>query len=187
MGSIPVANPAPYRRPHFSRRGLLVLALPIAAVAVIVAVVAFAWPTAPNTEPARWVDAGAADGLAVNQPVRNVEGRFWLVKQESGEIIALSQRSTYHLRPCTMPWRPDFEFQGRKGWFRDPCSGSTWDVDGRIMFGPAPRSMDRYRVDIRDGRVFVDVATLWCGPGNILPGSACKLSALSTPFEQPSS
>src|SRR5574341_2560101 len=123
MGSIPVANPAPYQRPHISRRGLLALALPLAAIASIVTVVAFAWPTGPRVEPARWIDAGTADDLQVNQPVRISEGRFWLVKLESGEILALSQRST-HLG-CTVPWRPNFEFQGRKGWFRDPCSGTT--------------------------------------------------------------
>ncbi len=163
MGSIPVANPAPYQRPHFSRRGLLVLALPLAFAALIAVIIAFAWPTGPKVEPARWVDAGTADALAVNERVRNVQGRFWLVKLQTGEIIALSQRSTYDPRPCTVPWRPDFEFQGRKGWFRDPCSGTTWDINGQIMFGPAPRSMDRYRVDVRDGRIFVDVGTLFCG------------------------
>jgi len=45
MGSIPVANPAPLQRPHLSRGGLLVLALPLATVAFVVTVVAFAWPS----------------------------------------------------------------------------------------------------------------------------------------------
>jgi len=36
MGSIPVANQVPYQRPHFSRRGLLVLALSLALIALTV-------------------------------------------------------------------------------------------------------------------------------------------------------
>src|SRR5512134_3292247 len=104
MGSIPVANPAPYQRPHISRRGLLVLALPLAFVALIVIMIAFVWPASPKVEPARWVDAGTVEALVANEPVRNGQGRFWLVKLQSGEIIALSQRSTHPLRPCTIPW-----------------------------------------------------------------------------------
>lgn len=183
MGTIPVANPAPIRRPHLSRRGLLALALPLAAVAVIVTVVAFAWPTRSEVDPARWVDAGTVEDMQVNEPIRNIEGRFWLVKLESGEVLALSRRDPRS--GCTIPWRPDFEFGGREGWFRDPCHGSTYSIDGTRTFGPSPRSMDRYRVDIRDGWVFVDVGTLLCGPGNILPGSPCKLSAVSTPYAVP--
>ena len=172
MGSIPVANPASVQRPHISRRGLFVLALPLGLLTLIVTIVAFAWP---RSAPApKWLDAGSAEALTINEPVRNQEGRFWLVKLESGEIIALSQRST-HLG-CTVPWRPDFEFQGRKGWFRDPCSGTTWDVDGRIMFGPAPRSMDRYRVDVRGDRVFVDTSQRLCSFG-ALPGGRDGCSA----------
>ena len=185
MGSIPVANPAPYQRPHLSRRGLLVLALPLALIALIVMVVAFAWPTGPEVESARWVEAGTVDALAVNEPVRNVEGRFWLVKLESGEIIALSQRSTYDLRPCTVPWRPDFEFQGRRGWFRDPCSGTTWNIDGQIMFGPAPRNMDRYWVDIRDDEIFVDISRRLCAPGEVRGGVDICLGPLPSPGAVP--
>ena len=185
MGSIPVANPAPYQRPHFSRRGLLVLALPLALIALVVTLVAFAWPTAPKVGPARWIDAGTVDALNVNQPVRIVEGRLWLVKLESGEIVALSQRDTHPLQPCTIPWRPEFEFHGRDGWFRSPCSGSTWDIDGRIMFGPSPRSMDRYRVDIRDGEVFVDISRRLCAPG-VPPGDVDTCQApLSSPAAVP--
>ena len=180
MGSIPVANPAPVRRPHLSRRGLLVLALPLAVIALVVIGVAFAWPD--GTPAPKWVDAGGAESLTVNEPVRNTEGRFWLVKLESGEIIALSQRST-HLG-CTVPWRPDFQFQGRKGWFRDPCGGSTWDIDGKITFGPAPRSMDRYRIEIRDDRVFVDTSRRLCSFGAIPGGGDAGCAAPDlTPME----
>ena len=183
MGSIPVANPAPRQRPHISRRGLLALALPLAFIALIVVMSAFVWPASPKVEPARWLDAGTVDALTVNEPVRNIEGRFFLVKLESGEIVALSRRSTH--RGCTVPWRPEFEFQGRKGWFRDPCSGSTWDIDGQIMFGPALRSMDRFRIDIRDGRVFVDISRRLCAPGGTPGDVDTCLAPLPSPAAVP--
>jgi Rieske Fe-S protein len=160
MGSIPVANPAPLQRPHLSRRGLLVLALPLAAVAFVVTVVAFAWPSGAGSP--RWVDAGTVDALTVNEPVRNTQGRFWLVTLESGEIRAFSERST-HLG-CIVPWRPDFEFGDRRGFFRDPCSGSTWNIDGTLVFGPAPRDLDRFPVRVRDGRLQVNTRQAIPGP-----------------------
>ncbi len=175
MGSIPVANPAPYQRPHLSRRGLLVLALPLAAVAFGVTVVAFVWPARPQSAQPPLLDAGLVDELQVNEPVRNTDGRFWLVKLESGEILALSQRST-HLG-CTVPWRSEFEFQGRKGWFRDPCSGATWDIDGTLVFGPAFRGLDRYPLRIEYGRILVDASTRICGPAAIVARDGCVMSA----------
>ena len=168
MGSIPVANPAPLRRPHLSRRGLFVLALPLATIAVIVTVIAFAWPR--SAEPARWIDAGSVDGLSVNEPVRVTEGRFWLVKQESDEVLALYQKDP-HLG-CTVPWRPDFEFQGREGWFRNPCHSETYDLTGVCRFGPCARGLDRFPVRVRDGRVQVDIARVIAGPPVAPSGAA---------------
>ncbi|HSP55560.1 MAG TPA: Rieske (2Fe-2S) protein [Dehalococcoidia bacterium] len=162
MGTIPVANPAPVQRPHISRRGLLVLALPLAVIAFIVIGVAFAWPAGPKVEPARWVDAGSFDALTADQPIRFPEGRSWLVKQESGEILAL-----FHVDPhlgCLVPWRPDFEYLGRKGWFRDPCHSETYDLDGHCVFGPCVRGLDRFEVRVSDGQVEVNTAKVIPGP-----------------------
>ena len=174
MGSIPVANPAPYQRPHISRRGLLVLALPLAFIALIAIMVAFVWPERGQPGPPPLLDAGSVDDLQVNEPIRILEGRFWLVKLESGEILALSQRST-HLG-CTVPWRSDFKFQGRVGWFRDPCSGSTWDLEGKLAFGPAFRGLDRHPVHVEYGRILVDTETRICGPGAIVARDGCVMS-----------
>lgn len=162
MGSIPVANPAPIRRPHISRRGLLAIALPLAVIALAVTLAAFAWPTGAKVEPARWVDAGTVEALTVNEPVRVPEHRFWLVKQESGDILALYEKDP-HLG-CTVPWRPDFKFRGVTGWFRNPCHAETYDLAGRCHFGPCPRGLDRFPVRVNDGRVQVNTARLLPGP-----------------------
>jgi len=110
-----------------------------------------------------WFSAGRASDFAVNEPVRFPEHRFWLVKLGDDQFIALLTRSPY--RGCTVPWRPDFEFMGKKGWFRDPCHNDTFSIDGSHVFGPAPRGMDRFPVRIEAGIVRVNVKTVVEGPG----------------------
>lgn len=76
---------------------------------------------------------------------------------EKGGIVALYQKCV-HLG-CTVPWRPEFEFEGEKGWFRCPCHGSTYTRGGARVFGPAPRSLDTFPVTINgDGSLLVDTS-----------------------------
>jgi Rieske Fe-S protein len=43
-----------------------------------------------------------------------------------------------------------------KGRFNCPCHGSIYDRYGNIIAGPAPRPMDIFPVEIRDGKVYVN-------------------------------
>ena len=92
-------------------------------------------------------------------PVRIFEGRFWLVnlvagttpngEETPGGVIALWTKCP-HLG-CTVPWNAGFNFQGRKGWFRCPCHNSTYTKEGGvIVFGPAPRPMDVFPIEVQD-------------------------------------
>ncbi|MGE3856695.1 MAG: ubiquinol-cytochrome c reductase iron-sulfur subunit [Dehalococcoidia bacterium] len=70
-------------------------------------------------------------------------------------ILALGRRCQ-HLG-CTLPWKPDFKFNGEDGWFRCDCHGSTYTRAGIRVFGPAPYSMNTCRVEIdADGNVTVE-------------------------------
>jgi len=89
-------------------------------------------------------------------------GTFHVVRLPDGEVLALYARST-HLG-CTVPFRPTFVFSNREGWFRDPCGGATWDMAGYRVFGPAQRGLDRFAVEVRDGKVYVDLGDLRPGP-----------------------
>lgn len=112
--------------------------------------------------PAALFDAGAVGDFPINQPAPFSEEGFFLVRRGEGEFLAL-----YTLDPesgCTVPWRPEFEFRGWKGWFRDPCHGGTYDLDGRCFAGPCLRGLDRYPTLIREGRVLVDTSHLIPGP-----------------------
>jgi cytochrome b6-f complex iron-sulfur subunit len=94
-----------------------------------------------------------------DDPVPIPEGRFFLLNLEPGTtpngeetpggLLAL-WRKCPHLG-CTVPWRPDFTFLGRTGWFRCPCHGSTYTKEGGILVaGPAPRPMDVFRLEVQD-------------------------------------
>ena len=159
MGHIPVAKPSPILREWtFPRRGLLIALVLVGMLAVGGAALTTAWPTGVHVdqiEHAHWVRLAGVDELEVDHPVRKIEQRLWLVKLRDGSAIALSQKST-HLG-CTVPWREEFVFDGKTGWFRDPCSGTTWDINGFKVFGPAPRGLDQYPVRSVNGNVEVNV------------------------------
>jgi len=79
-----------------------------------------------------------------------------------GGILALYQKCV-HLG-CTVPWRPDFEFLGSKGWFRCPCHGSTYTIGGGRVFGPAPRSLDTFLVTPgANGSVIINTGKITLG------------------------
>jgi len=110
-----------------------------------------------------------------DDPKKIFEGKLFLVNLKPGEgghggvpgsqkggLIALYQKCV-HLG-CTVPWRPEFEFEGEKGWFRCPCHGSTYTRGGARVFGPAPRSLDTMLLTINgDGSVTVNTGKLTKG------------------------
>lgn len=88
---------------------------------------------------------------------------FHVVRAESGEFLALSARDAHS--QCWVPWRSEFEFDGGTGVFLDPCHGSTYESTGARVFGPAPRDLDRYPVEVRGGHVYVTLSD-----GALIPG-----------------
>jgi nitrite reductase/ring-hydroxylating ferredoxin subunit len=106
------------------------------------------------------------------------------VRLDSGDFLALSARDAHS--DCWVPWRPEVEFEGRVGWFRDPCHGSTYDGEGVRVFGPAPRDLDRYPVEVRDGHVYVTLSDDARIPGDTRVGLVDP-SATPTPGVPPQS
>jgi nitrite reductase/ring-hydroxylating ferredoxin subunit len=171
MGHIPVARPSPSRRPNVSRTAVA-LALLVAVVGAALALaLTFSWPE--EGTPARVMNVGAVDDFAPGSVTTFREREFHLVRLPDGEFLALSMLDPHEKTiaeqglvqsPCLVPWRPDFEFMGRQGWFRNPCHGETYDLAGRCFAGPCPRGLDRFPVAVRDGQVQVDVNELILGP-----------------------
>ena len=187
----PVAKPVP-KRPVLSRRVFILggfwSGLMLAIVGILGSPLDFVWPRKLSgfggpisvTKDRIPQDAGG-------DPIRIVEGRFWLVnlpagvtpngEETPGGLLAMWQKCP-HLG-CTVPWRPEFEFQGRKGWFRCPCHGSTYTREGGVLVaGPAPRPLDVFPLEVKEDLSIV----VQTGAAKAIKGST-QNPELSTPYE----
>lgn len=55
---------------------------------------------------------------------------------------------------CSVPWCAPAK------WFECPCHGSKYSLNGEYRDGPAPRSLDQFRVEVIKGNVVVDTSTV---------------------------
>jgi cytochrome b6-f complex iron-sulfur subunit len=107
-------------------------------------------------------------------PIFNPDGFFWLMVYEGQPAAAAKvpayvtantaqsgfvalYRKCVHLG-CSVP------FCDSAKWFECPCHGSKYSINGEYRSGPAPRSLDRFRVDIVGGKVVVDTSQVITGP-----------------------
>ena len=131
------------------------------AVLLVGLATSFLWPPSELEAPTDHVYLGRITKYAINKPVFFDENgaKFWLIRTGDETAIALSAKDAHS--GCTLPWRPDFTFEdprthaSTKGWFRDPCHGSTYDIVGHRVFGPSPRDMDVYPAKLEGKNVVV--------------------------------
>jgi menaquinol-cytochrome c reductase iron-sulfur subunit len=140
------AQPTEQRRTFFARMINLVtgfiglgLAIPLAGYVIS--------PALKRRE-AAWVEVGPTGHLQPGEPVeleyastvrdgwRTITAKkaVWVVKQPTGEIVVFSPLCP-HLG-CGFRW----DVGDHR--FKCPCHGSVYDVHGKILAGPAPRSLD---------------------------------------------
>jgi cytochrome b6-f complex iron-sulfur subunit len=82
--------------------------------------------------------------------------RIWVV-HNAERIFVIYARCT-HLG-CTPDWKPS------EAKFKCPCHGSGYDSDGINFEGPAPRPMDRAKVELdAEGQIVVDTSNLYQWP-----------------------
>jgi cytochrome b6-f complex iron-sulfur subunit len=82
--------------------------------------------------------------------------RIW-VTRTSDRLFVIYARCT-HLG-CTPDWKAS------ENKFKCPCHGSGYDSEGINFEGPAPRPMDRAKVELdAEGQIVVDVGTLFEWP-----------------------
>lgn len=108
-----------------------------------------------------WVQVGTVDNLLEGEPKQldhvmtlrdgwmetKSQKAVWAVKRASGEVTVYSPICT-HLG-CGYRW-DDVDRR-----FKCPCHGSVYDIEGKVMAGPAPRPLDRLPVKIENGRLMV--------------------------------
>ena len=97
-----------------------------------------------------FITVGALKNIRKNEVVPVRSGKFYLVRQADGELLALSLKCT-HLG-CMVVWDP------AKKHFVCPCHSSEFAMNGTVLNPPAPRSLDRYPVIVEDGIVKVNIA-----------------------------
>lgn len=135
-------------------------ALMSAALALPAAVYLFL-PPRKRKDP-EWVEAGDLSQIDPHQPLEVVFRRTrtdgWKVASEKAtawvvntgdRVIAFSPWCT-HLG-CAYHW------DQQKRTFLCPCHASAFDINGKVLAGPAPRPLDRYEVKVEGNRV-------WLGP-----------------------
>jgi len=82
--------------------------------------------------------------------------RIWVVRNAEG-LFVIYARCT-HLG-CTPDWKAG------ENKFKCPCHGSGYDSEGINFEGPAPRPMDRAKVEVdAEGQIVVDTSILYDWP-----------------------
>jgi|SRR5579884_2352550 len=123
---------------------------------IMVAVPAFLYlflpPRAKKDQ--QWIDAADITQLPVGTPqeltfrINRVDGwkvssektTAWVVKSADNQITAFAPQCT-HLG-CAYHWEDSTKH------FVCPCHTSAFDINGRVLSGPAPRPLDRYQTRI---------------------------------------
>ncbi len=91
-------------------------------------------------------------------PVHVLKIKSWVVNlSDFDKTVQALYQVCPHLG-CTVP------FCEQSGRFECPCHGSTYNLHGEWVAGPAPRGMDRFNASIKDGSIVVDTTVLVTGP-----------------------
>jgi menaquinol-cytochrome c reductase iron-sulfur subunit len=118
-----------------------------------------------------WSDAGTLSDLKVDEPQERrfsqivksgwqeekQERSIWLVKRQDNTVTAYSP-SCPHMG-CGYRW------SAADKRFKCPCHGSVFDVNGKVLGGPSPRSLDTLEVKQEGGIVLVKFDVFQLGIG----------------------
>ena len=96
------------------------------------------------------VNAGRVDEFERGKVSHVQKGRFYISRLEDGGFLALWHRCT-HLG-CTVPWREE------ENKFHCPCHSSIFTPVGEVVSGPAPRPLDIFSIEVKEGTIFVDTS-----------------------------
>ena len=108
-----------------------------------------------------WVAVGPTEGLRAGEPEeleyastfqdgwRTVTSKkaIWAVKQPAGEIVVFS--------PICPHLGCGFRWDAGDSKFKCPCHGSIYDATGKVLAGPAPRSLDVLPSKVEQGTLSV--------------------------------
>ena len=129
----------------------------IIGVGTLGATYKFLWPNVLKEIPPEF-QVGSPELLQPNSVIFNEEYKVFVVRNELGQFYAISSVCT-HLG-CTVNWRPVNVPGYSEGVISCPCHGSIYDKTGKVLSGPAPRSLDRYEIRLKNNILIVDTAKI---------------------------
>jgi len=108
-----------------------------------------------------WAEICSLGNLPVNEPVsirfnanikiawqeERVEHDVWVIKRPGGAVTVFSPVCP-HLG-CGYRW------DEASMHFECPCHGSVFDIDGKVLAGPAPRPLDTLPARVENDKLFV--------------------------------
>jgi hypothetical protein len=151
--------------------GLLLLAFLAAVTVYVAAAAAPDLATPPALVPGNRVVLSLSDHppgttKLVQLPGIERDQAFYLARLSND---AFAVRTTWSLDPlgergCTVAISTPQQRSGDREVFRDSCTGSSFDAEGRVLAGPAPRDLDRYLVSRKDDRFVVNLDRPIPGP-----------------------
>jgi menaquinol-cytochrome c reductase iron-sulfur subunit len=116
-----------------------------------------------------WSDAGTFNDLAVNEPQERrfsqvvksgwqeekQERSLWLVRKADNTVVAYSPNCP-HLG-CGYRWFSNDRL------FKCPCHASVFDINGKVVSGPAPRNLDAIETKLEGDRILVQYEVFQLG------------------------
>jgi menaquinol-cytochrome c reductase iron-sulfur subunit len=116
-----------------------------------------------------YVEVGDIGALSIGQPQdmnfrmlsvdaylrEEVTRSVWVIKHSPDDLTVFSPICT-HLG-CHYKWN------ARTRHFECPCHASVFAIDGKVIAGPAPRSLDTLPYKIEDGKLYVEWETFKVG------------------------
>jgi menaquinol-cytochrome c reductase iron-sulfur subunit len=108
-----------------------------------------------------WTEIGDVGKLASNSPIEmvfrrqrvdgwkiiNEKSTAWVVKQPDNKIVAFGPQCT-HLG-CAYHW------EEAKDQFLCPCHTSLFNLDGKVLAGPAKRPLDRFETKVEGTKLLI--------------------------------
>lgn len=131
------------------------------AVAVAVPVVRYFIDPALKEAETKWVPVGRKSDVPVGKPTfliyeERVKDSWSLTTRRSGVWVVTKDGESFtvfdahctHLG-CLYSWKED------KNQFLCPCHTGIFDIDGKVLSGPPPRSLDRLQNKVEDGVILI--------------------------------
>ena len=132
----------------------------IAAILAAPAAIYLLWPPRVKKED-EWVEATALSDLDIGIPKEIVfrrnrlDGWKLITEKTSAWVVKNSESQITAFKPQCPHLGCGYHWNAANKEFLCPCHASTFSVEGDVLTGPAPRSLDRYETKIAGDKLLL--------------------------------